>query len=161
MQAALNRIQSRANVFGAPTHDRTESRGSFTSSVDASDDHSERAPSPGANGANLASTVDLGASGRPPIPSNGAVSAVAAVAAAAAAMVVSPVTAVASYATAAPAGPAAGSKSGAVDDAKTRCQDWKLNAQELSLIRKEEERVMKPDVLARLLAKGAGLGCES
>lgn len=45
-------------------------------------------------------------------------------------------------------------------DTKARRQDWKLDAQELSLIRREEERVMKPDVLGRLLAAGAGLGCE-
>lgn len=45
-------------------------------------------------------------------------------------------------------------------DTKARRQDWKLDAQELSLIRREEERVMKPDVLGRLLAAGASLGCE-
>lgn len=170
MQASLSRIQSRSNVFGRPTHDRTESRGSFSSAVDVSEDNSEKAPSPGDNGGvnSGGAAADLGASGRPPMSSNGAVSAVAAVAAAAAAIVVSPVAAVASFAAgpasppavAKSAGPAAGSKSVAPVGGKGRRRDWKLSAQELSLIRKEEERVMKPDILARLLAKGASLGCE-
>ena len=47
------------------------------------------------------------------------------------------------------------------EDGKARSLDWKLDAEELSLIRREEERVMKPVVLARLLAAGAALDCES
>lgn len=43
---------------------------------------------------------------------------------------------------------------------RTRRLDWKLDAEELSLIRREEERVMKPDVLATLLAAGAKVDCE-
>lgn len=49
---------------------------------------------------------------------------------------------------------------GDAEDVKTRRQDWKLDANELSLIRREEERVMKPDVLGKLLASGASLGCK-
>lgn len=103
----------------------------------------------------------VGVAGRPSTPSNSAAAAVAAVAAAAAAVVVAPVAAVASVVAPASTTPApATSGRGAADDIKNRRQDWKLDAQELSLIRKEEERVMKPDVLTKLLAKGAGLGCE-
>lgn len=57
-------------------------------------------------------------------------------------------------------GSSGGGGGGAADCVKSRRQDWKLSAQELSLIKKEEERVMKPDVLTTLLAKGASLGCE-
>ena len=45
------------------------------------------------------------------------------------------------------------------DKGGARRLDWKLDAEELSLIRREE-RVMKPDVLARLLSAGAKLDCE-
>lgn len=125
-------------------------------SVDISEDAPDRLslssePSNGSTG--------VGVAGRPPTPSNSAASAVAAVAAAAAAAVVAPVAAVASVVAPVSTTPTGGGR-GAADDIKSRRQDWKLDAQELSLIRKEEERVMKPDVLTRLLAKGAGLGCE-
>lgn len=49
---------------------------------------------------------------------------------------------------------------GDAEDVKARRQDWKLDANELSLIRREEERVMKPEVLGKLLAAGASLECE-
>lgn len=50
-------------------------------------------------------------------------------------------------------------RDGTAEDVKSRRLDWKLNAEELSLIRREEERVMKPAVLRKLLAAGAALEC--
>lgn len=160
-QAALSRIQSRSSVFGSPTHGRHSSAGS-TVSVDISEDAPDRlsvsSETYASNGS--AAGAGVGVAGRPPTPSSSAVAAVAAVAAAAAAAVVAPVAAVASVVSPVSTTPTASDGRGAADDIKNRRQDWKLDAQELSLIRKEEERVMKPDVLTRLLAKGAGLGCE-
>lgn len=40
-------------------------------------------------------------------------------------------------------------------------QDWKLSADELSLITSEEERVMPPEVLGKLLAAGASVQSKS
>lgn len=158
-QAALSRIQSRGNVFGSPTHGRNSSAGS-TVSVDISEDAPDKLSLSSETSSGISG---VGVAGRPPTPSNSAAAAVAAVAAAAAAVVVAPVAAVASVVapvSTAPTPDARADGRGAADDIKNRRQDWKLDAQELSLIRKEEERVMKPDVLTRLLAKGAGLGCE-
>lgn len=120
-------------------------------SVDISEDAPERL-----SVSSETSNGGVGVAGRPPTPSNSAAAAVAAVVAAA---VVAPVAAVASVVAPFSTTPAPAT-TGCSDDIKSRRQDWKLDAQELSLIRKEEERVMKPDVLTRLLAKGAGLGCE-
>lgn len=54
-------------------------------------------------------------------------------------------------------GPSLGSDGGelVVVDARKQQQDWKLSAQELSMINKEEELVMPPEVLGKLLSAGA------
>lgn len=135
------------------THDRSLSQGSCVSAA-TSEDGNERL--------SLSSdTAPTAAS----ISSNGSAairSPVAAMAAAVAAVVSPDSDAVPA---AVPGGGATsssgGAGGGAADCVKSRRQDWKLSAQELSLIKKEEERVMKPDVLTTLLAKGASLGCES
>ncbi|CAM9527708.1 unnamed protein product [Ectocarpus fasciculatus] len=164
--AELDRIRSRGNIFSAPTHERIHSRGevcvplthdrslSQGSCVSAatSEDGNERLSLSSDNAPTAASMSSNGsASSR---------SAVAAMAAAVAAAVSPDSDAVPA---AVPGGGATsnsgGGGGGAADCVKSRRQDWKLNAQELSLIKKEEERVMKPDVLTTLLAKGASLGC--
>ncbi|CAM9351695.1 unnamed protein product [Ectocarpus sp. 6 AP-2014] len=164
--AELDRIRSRGNIFSAPTHERIHSRGevcvplthdrslSHGSCVSAatSEDGNERL--------SLSSdTAPTAAS----ISSNGSAairSPVAAMAAAVAAVVSPGSDAVPA---AVPGGGATSSSGGAGGGAancvRSRRQDLKLSAQELSLIKKEEERVMKPDVLTTLLAKGASLGC--
>lgn len=157
-QAALERIQSVGSVYGSPTHGRTLSQCSY-GSADTAEDVPDRIS---LNSSPVSDTTSSAISGRPPTPSHSAVSAVAAAASAVKTAVVAPVVAVASAVVPGGGGGGAASRSatGSADDIRGRRQDWKLDAQELSLIRKEEERVMKPDVLARLLAKGAGLGCE-
>ncbi|CAM9619905.1 unnamed protein product [Scytosiphon promiscuus] len=169
-KAALDRILSLGNVYGSPTHSRTLSQSSYASADTAEDvpDRISLNSSPvtdtadTANGSSSSSSsASPSISGRPPTPSSSAVSAVAAAASAVKTAVVAPVRAVTSAVAPGKGGGGATSSSttGSAEDIRGRRQDWKLDAQELSLIRKEEERVMKPDVLARLLAKGATLGC--
>lgn len=46
-----------------------------------------------------------------------------------------------------------------VDPRKKR-QDWKLSAQELSMMNKEEESIMPPEVLGKLLSAGVSIPSE-